>query len=76
MTNAPGGTRRFSDTVRCIVDLTVAVRVKQHHITQSVIMVVTIPMMEFDVLIDLDHLPTEGTAPIGANLRDKGLKKL
>ena len=64
MTNTPCGTRRFSGTTRCLVNLTVAVRVKQHHITRSVIMVMAIPMMEFDVLIDLDHLPTEGTAPL------------
>ena len=64
MTNAPGGTRRFSDTVRCIMDLTVAVRVEQHQINRSVIMVIAVPMMEFDVLIDLDHLLTAGTAPL------------
>ena len=64
MTNAPGGTRRFSGTVRCIVNLTVAVRVEQHQINRSVIMVIAIPMMEVDVLIELDHLSAAGTTPL------------
>jgi hypothetical protein len=46
------------------VNLAVAVRVEQHHITRSVIMVMAVPMIEFDVLIELDHLPTAGTTPL------------
>jgi len=50
--------------VRCIVNLTVAVRVEQHQINRSVVMVVTILMMEFNLLIELNPLPAEGTAPL------------
>ena len=38
--------------------LPVAIRVKQHQVSPLVILVIALPMMQFDLLFDLNHLPT------------------
>jgi len=63
MTNAPDGTRRLGGTIRCRVNLTAAVRVQQYQVNQTVIVVVAVSMMQFDVRIELNHLPTAGARP-------------
>ena len=47
-----------------LVYLSVAVGVEEHQIHKSVVLVVAIPMMKFEVLLDLNHLPTDGAASV------------
>jgi hypothetical protein len=61
MTNAPCGTRRCRCALRCIVNLTVTVGMEEDQIGPSVILVVAIPVMQFEVLLALDHLSADGT---------------
>ena len=44
--------------------LPVAIRVKQYQVSQLVILVVPIPMMQLDFFFDLDHLPTAQAYPV------------
>src|SRR5919109_3326890 len=61
MINAPRGTRRCSCASRCIVNLTVTGGMAEYQIRPSVMLVVAIPMMQFEVLAALDHLAADGT---------------
>ena len=61
MTNAPRGTRRCSCAIRCIVNLTVTVGMEGYQIRPLVILVIVIPVMQFEVLPALDHLSVDGT---------------
>jgi hypothetical protein len=46
------------------VKLMVARGVEQDQIYQSVVLVVAIPMMQLDLLLNLDHLPTDWAEPV------------
>jgi hypothetical protein len=45
------------------MNLTLAVGMEQHQVSRSVVLVVAVPMMQFNVLIALDHLPTDRAKP-------------
>ena len=62
MTNAPGGTRHGSFAVWCVVCLTVTVGMEEYQIRPSIILVVTIPVMQFEGLLALDNLSADRTA--------------
>ena len=44
--------------------LTMASRMEQYQVPWLVILVVAIPMMQFDFFFDLDHLPTARAEPV------------
>ncbi len=64
LTNAPCGTRRCRCLLWCIMVLPMAIRVPQHQVPQGVMLVVAIPMMQFNFLFDLHHLPTAWAEPV------------
>ena len=64
MTNAPGGTRRCSGAIRCIVDLPVTVGMEEDQVRRSIILVVAISVMQFEGLLALDHLSTDGALSV------------
>jgi hypothetical protein len=61
MTNAPSGTRRCSCAVWCVVSLTVTIGMEEYQIRPSIILVVTIPVMECEGFLALDPLSANGT---------------
>ena len=44
--------------------LTVTVGMEEHQIRQSVILVMAIPVMQFEGLLALDHLSADGAEPV------------
>ncbi len=46
------------------MDLTVTVGMEEHQIHQLVMLVVSIPVMQFEGLLALDHLSADGAPPI------------
>src|SRR5215813_1915814 len=44
--------------------LPVAIGMKQYQVPSSVVLVVAVPMMQFDFCFDLDHLPTARADPV------------
>ena len=46
------------------MNLVMARRMEQDQINQMIILVIVIPMMQFDILLDLDHLPTTRAEPV------------
>ena len=78
MTNALERARRVRFAVWCMMDLPVTVGMEERYIQQPVMLVVAIPVMQFERLLTLDHLSADEAPPVllSQNLGTKPRRRL